>query len=67
MSPIYRKRPKAESLERGEVEKEDKRVRKNTKTEESKRKELERQRWKEWKLYKEGSRWKGRGNEIKWG
>lgn len=56
MSPIYRKRPKAESPQRGEVEKEDKGVRKDTKTEESKRKELERLRWKEQKLYKEESR-----------
>lgn len=67
MSPIYRKRPKAESPQRGEIEKEDKRVRKDTKTEESKRKELARQRWKESKLYKEESRWKGEGNGIKWG
>lgn len=65
MSPIYRKRPKAESPQRGELEKEDKRVRKK-KPEKSKRKELERQRWKEWKLYKEESRWKGGGNDIKW-
>lgn len=66
MSPIYRKRPKAEGPQRGEAEKEDNRMRKDTKAEESKWKELERQRWKEWKLYREESQWKGGGNDIKW-